>query len=402
MYIHYSKYRLPAIMITIAEIKKLRIVHLGIAITFFVSGLVINVAQLILYVCLKPFNVSLYRHIMNYLCYSLHSQLIFVAEWYSHGNLHIYMDPDDMAQFSGKEHVLIVQNHSYEIDWLSGWMFADKVGVLGNCKAYAKKAISYVPIVGWAWKFAEFVFLERSYDKDSEIIDRQLKEVFAYPDPVWLLLNAEGTRFTAKKHAASIQFAEERGLTVLKHHLIPRTKGFTTSLPAMRGRCTAIYDTNLAFKRDDKNSPTISTLLNGLPVDGYIYVRRIPLEKVPTDEKAAAEWLHNLYREKDCVIDSFHTTGSFFETSGVKEVPEIVFKYRKCSLVNFVLWAIFTITVIVYYLVSSFLAHNWIGFSIVAGLIFSIYLLMLKSINMSKISKSSEYGSNTQTHSKSK
>ncbi|XP_017477791.1 PREDICTED: 1-acyl-sn-glycerol-3-phosphate acyltransferase gamma-like [Rhagoletis zephyria] len=389
-------------MISLVELKKLTLVHLGIAVTFFVSGLIINLVQLILYVALKPFNTKLFRHIMYYLCYSLYSQLIFVAEWYANSNLHLYMDPNDLEKLCGKEHVMIIQNHSYEIDWLCGWMFADKVGCLGNCKAYAKKVISYVPVMGWAWKFAEFVFLERSFDKDSEIIARQLKEIFDYPDPVWLLLNAEGTRFTPKKHEASVKFAQERGLPVLKHHLVPRTKGFTTSLPTMRGRCVAIYDTTLAFKRDAKNSPTISTLLNGLPVEGHMFARRIPLESVPEDETAAAEWLHNLYREKDRLVDSFLTTGNFCETSGIKEVPVTVFKYRTCSLLNFACWAIFSISLILYYLVSSFLSQNWIGLSIALGVLLTIYMLMIKSINMSKISKASSYGSESKTDSKSK
>lgn len=34
----------------------------------------------------------------------------------------------------------------------------------------------------------------------------------------------EGTRFTEKKHEASVKFAEERNMPILKHHLIPRTK----------------------------------------------------------------------------------------------------------------------------------------------------------------------------------
>lgn len=176
--------------------------------------------------------------------------MIFVADWYSNSKVHVYMDADDEKKYCGKENVLLMMNHAYEIDWLAGWMFTEKVGVLGNCKAYAKKVIAYIPVIGWAWKFAEFVFLERSFDKDKEIIAHQLKQVFAYPDPTWLLLNAEGTRFTEKKHEASVKFAQDRGMTVLKHHLIPRTKGFTASLESLRGRCPAIYDINLAFKKD--------------------------------------------------------------------------------------------------------------------------------------------------------
>lgn len=77
-------------------------------------------------------------------------------------------------------------NHTYEVDWLFGWIFCEKRGVLGNCKAYAKKVIQYIPAIGWCWKFAEFVFLERSFDKDKIIIDQQVNEIFDYPDPCWV------------------------------------------------------------------------------------------------------------------------------------------------------------------------------------------------------------------------
>ncbi|KAI9581614.1 1-acyl-sn-glycerol-3-phosphate acyltransferase delta-like [Glossina fuscipes] len=379
-------------MFSLQKLKQQRLIHLCIAITFFTSGLVINFAQLILTLTLKPINIWLFRKIMYYLCYSLYSQLIFISDWYSNSSIKVYMDADDLAQYGGKEHVLLIMNHSYEIDWLAGWMFTEKMGVLGNCKAYAKKVIAYIPVIGWCWKFAEFVFLERAYDKDRQIISHQLKEVFAYPDPTWLLLNAEGTRFTPKKHEASLKFAQERGLPVLKHHLIPRTKGFTASLSSLRGRCPAIYDINLVFKNDAKNSPTISTLLNGKPVEPYMLVRRIPMEKVPGNEEEATEWLHELFREKDQIIDSFHTTGSFFKTSAVKEVPYKMYSGRLCSLINFAVWAFISVSMVLHYLISSLLAQNWLGLSTAIGILTTFYLFMVKAINMSKISKASTYG----------
>lgn len=109
-----------------------------------------------------------------------------MADWWSDCKLYVYIDEDVHQKYIGKEHTLLLMNHTYEIDWLVGWMFCEKAGVLGNCKAYAKKVIQYIPAVGWAWKFAEFIFLERSYDKDKEIIDTQLREIFDYPDPVWV------------------------------------------------------------------------------------------------------------------------------------------------------------------------------------------------------------------------
>lgn len=70
--------------------------------------------------------------------------------------------------------------------------------------------------------------------------------------PVQLLLNAEGTRFTPKKHEASVKFARERGMTELKHHLIPRSKGFTASLPYLKEKCPCLLDIQLAFDPNAK------------------------------------------------------------------------------------------------------------------------------------------------------
>lgn len=62
-----------------------------------------------------------------------------------------------------------------------------------------------------------------------------------------LLLFAEGTRFTEDKHKTSLNFAKDKGLPLLKRHLTPRTKGFTSSLPQLRGRVPAIYNIQLCF-----------------------------------------------------------------------------------------------------------------------------------------------------------
>lgn len=63
-------------------------------------------------------------------------------------------------------------------------------------------------------------------------------------------MNAEGTRFTEQKHEACNQFARERGMTELKHHLIPRAKGFQASLPFLKAKCPCILDIQLVFKKD--------------------------------------------------------------------------------------------------------------------------------------------------------
>lgn len=63
--------------------------------------------------------------------------------------------------------------------------------MLQNCKAYAKKSIQYLPVLGWTWKFSEFVFLERSFDKDKEIINKQITELADHPDPIWVSVTSK-------------------------------------------------------------------------------------------------------------------------------------------------------------------------------------------------------------------
>ncbi|XP_058054168.1 1-acyl-sn-glycerol-3-phosphate acyltransferase gamma-like [Anopheles bellator] len=375
----------------LGRMKQSTLVHLCFAISFFTSGLIINTMQCILYVGLKPFNKRLYRTIGYYLCYSFYSQLVFLADWWSDTTLHVYISDEDM-KYCGTEHVLLLMNHTYEVDWLIGWMLCEKVRVLGNCKAYAKKVIQYIPTIGWAWKFAEFVFLERSFEKDREIIGRQINEILDYPDPVWLLLNAEGTRFTESKHAASVKFAEEKGMVPLKHHLIPRTKGFTASLPYLREKCPSALDIQLAICKDSSVKPTIFNILNGKPLTAHMCVRRFPIKSLPQDEKEAAEWMQNLFREKDRMQDSFHRTGSFFTDSGIAERPKITLQRRPMTLLNTVFWAVATLTPMLYYLMKLLFSGEILYFSIGAGIIFAFYMLMVKAIGMSKISKASSYG----------
>lgn len=112
-------------------------------------------------------------------------ELVFLGAWWAPTKVKLYMTPEDL-EVSRHNHGLLLMNHSYEVDWLMGWMFCDSVGILGNCKAFAKKVIQYIPVVGWSWKFAEYIFLERSFDKDQVMIGKQIDKVFDYPHTTWV------------------------------------------------------------------------------------------------------------------------------------------------------------------------------------------------------------------------
>ena len=51
-----------------------------------------------------------------------------------------------------------------------------------------------------------------------------------------IIILCEGTRFTPEKHAESVRVAEEKGLQPLKHHLLPRSKGFNLLVSQVAGK----------------------------------------------------------------------------------------------------------------------------------------------------------------------
>lgn len=384
----------------LAVLKKSRLIHLCFAITFFTSGVIINLIQCVLYLTLRPFNRQLYRKINWYLCFSIYSQLVFMGDWWSGTDIVLYIDRKEFDQYYGKEHAYCVMNHTYEIDWLLGWMITDRLHLLGNCKAYAKKVIQYMPVLGWCWKFSEFCFLERSFDKDRETIDRQINCLCDHPDPMWLLLFPEGTRFTPAKHKASLEFAKQHNLEPLQHHLIPRTRGFIASLRSMRGKVPALYDIELAFKEDAPNKPTITTLLFGKPVTAHMYFKRILLDTLPEGEKELDLYLKDMFQRKDKLRDSFIKTGDFFATSGVPRVEGFTVPRRINSIFNIAFWSFSILVPMAYYLIKLLFSGELLYFSIGASIIGAFFLLLNKTIGMSEIKKGSSYGTAATTQKK--
>ncbi|GLV44598.1 1-Acylglycerol-3-phosphate O-acyltransferase 4 [Carabus blaptoides fortunei] len=290
------------------------------------SGIIVTLLQGILYFIVRTFSKTLYRKINYYICYAHYSLIIFTAEWYSGSETYIYVDKNDMKNFLGKEHAFLIVNHSTDIDWLFTGLVSDKVDCVGNFKAYIKKEIQYLPVIGWSIQMSENVFLSRTFHKDKEIISKQISELFDQPNPMWLLLFPEGTRYTPNKHEVSVKYARERGLPEFKHHLTPRVNGFLTSLPAMRGKMGAIYDITLVFKPNAQIKPAVTSLLFGRKLECHMYIKRIPFGTVPEDEKEASKFLYAMFEKKDKLKDSFINTGDFFATSGVKREDPVKLK----------------------------------------------------------------------------
>ncbi|PNX77531.1 1-acyl-sn-glycerol-3-phosphate acyltransferase 2-like protein, partial [Trifolium pratense] len=124
----------------------------------------------------------------------------------------------------GKEHALVICNHRSDIDWLVGWVLAQRSGCLGSTLAVMKKSSKFLPVIGWSMWFSEYLFLERSWAKDENTLKSGIKRLSDFPLPFWLALFVEGTRFTQVKLSAAQEYATSTGLPVPRNVLIPRTK----------------------------------------------------------------------------------------------------------------------------------------------------------------------------------
>lgn len=240
-------------------------------------------------------------------------------------------------------------NHKYDLDWLLGWMICQRTHILGGSKVVLKSSLKYVPILGSTWSFNEYIFLKRVWETDQKVLVKDLASILDYPKDLFYTMTifCEGTRFNKEKHEASMEVAKKKGLPILKHHLLPRTRGFYLIASQLKGKVDYLYDFNLAVKQIDGRIPSLMDIKNGVPVEAQIYFRRIPLSQVPVDdEKKCSEFLHKLYKEKDDIHDVFHVNGDF----GPLGVQKHIIKKNKKDLLVSITWLITILVPSVYYL----------------------------------------------------
>ncbi|KAJ7987494.1 hypothetical protein DPEC_G00327080 [Dallia pectoralis] len=348
---------------------------------FLVSGLLINLLQ-ICTLPLWPINKQLARRLNCKLGYSLTSQSVAILEWWSGTEVTIYTDPESSRHY-GKENAVVILNHNFEIDFLCGWSFCDRFGLLGSSKCLAKKELSYMPVIGWMWYFLEMVFIRRKWEEDKKSFVQGVQNLQDYPENFWFLLQCEGTRFTAEKHRVSMEVAEKKGLPKLKHHILPRTKGFWVAVQNLRGKAAAVYCCTLNFRNNE--SPTVRGVIRGTTYHPDFYIRRIPLVSVPEDETECSVWLHKLYQEKDQFQEDYSQTGRF-------PGPIVAAPRSTKTLINWLGWTGFLLFIHCYILFQVVASGPVLTILASLALCFAVAVGVRWMIGHTEIRKSSKYG----------
>ncbi|XP_054753042.1 1-acyl-sn-glycerol-3-phosphate acyltransferase delta-like [Lytechinus pictus] len=379
----------------VSLVKQSPIVHIWLFCIHIISALIVTSGQLFTLV-LWPFSKSWYRRINGYLINLMWLQCVWLTDYWSGSRVHFYGRPGLMETVS-THHSLLVVNHKEDVDWLVIWQIAERFKMLRGAKCLMKQEIKYVPFYGWSFWLTEQLFVNRDYAKDKTSLMKQLENVTTYDFPTVTLIFCEGTRYTKEKYEKSQAFARENGLPGLKHHLVPRTKGFNLCIEAFKGKVPVIFDVTIAYQ--DNKQPSIYDLVCGKKFDFHFYVRDLPLDEVPTDsEEATAQYCHDIYKQKDEAYDYFLRNNTF-EGYDVTR-PGCVPPPTLLPLVVMSLWMLFVGVPIIYYSFAMLFSGSTVMIVTICGGCYAVFRFSKSMMRVSDVTKGSTYGSSKETKSK--
>ncbi|KAF4363181.1 hypothetical protein F8388_020751 [Cannabis sativa] len=342
------------------------IVPLGLL--FLVSGLIVNVIQAICFVLIRPLFKNTYRRMNRVVAELLWLELVWLIDWWAGVKIQVYTDRETF-QSMGKEHALVICNHRSDIDWLVGWVLAQRSGCLGSTLAVMKKSSKFLPVIGWSMWFSEYLFLERSWAQDEATLKSGIRRLKDYPLPFWLALFVEGTRFTQAKLLAAQEYAISRGLPVPRNVLIPRTKGFVSAVSHMRSFVPAVYDVTVAIPKTSP-PPTMLRLFKGQPSVVHVHIKRHVMKDLPESDEAVAQWCKDIFIAKDSLLDK-HKAEDTFAGQELQDTGR-----PKKSLVVVVSWACLLAFGALKFLQWSSFLSSWKGIALSAFLLGLVTILM--------------------------
>lgn len=206
------------------------------------------------------------------------------------------------------ENAIIVLNHQSMTDIPVVLAFARSKGRLGDLKWFVKDVIKYVPGIGWGMLFLDCLFIKRNWTDDQNYVLKVFGRILRHATPMWLVSFVEGTRVTASKLSQSRKYALQNGLRAPEHVLIPRTKGFSASVKALRGHAQAVYDLTIGYVA---GVPSIWQWIRGDARIVHLHVRRFGLPDLPQDEEGLSAWLVRIFQEKDGLLSLYYQRGCF-------------------------------------------------------------------------------------------
>jgi 1-acyl-sn-glycerol-3-phosphate acyltransferase len=215
--------------------------------------------------------------------------------------------------FPSAEPALVLANHLTH-DWLAIYTMGFRNGMLPFVRTVIKKSASYIPFFGWGMTFCFWPFVSRDFKKDERVLGKLFQLYSRCKEPVQLWIFPEGTRLTPAKLASSQEYAKSKGYPVWKHVMLPRHRGFTTAVNALKGVVSVIYETTLQYEGWGGTAPSFWGIVTTNPAKRHVihvHIRRIPISEVPEEDEAKQKWLMESFARREALIENFQRTKSF-------------------------------------------------------------------------------------------
>ena len=352
-------------------------------VTTFLSGIFVNILQF----CVLPLfwlHRKSYHYLINKLSYLIYAHFTFLAEWWGDFRVHLYTRTPQVLKELEKKNCLVVVNHR-NMDWLGAWVFTEHINCTAHTRILMKYIFKFIPVFGFNIWFSEYGFLARNWSKDKTTLQQFIDGCKGATSPFIIALCPEGTRLSKEKIEVGQDYARANGLPVLRHHLVPRTKGFTAISCSLKEHINVVYDFEFAFP--DAERTTLSTLINGGTVDGHLFIRQIPISDFKcNDEEEASAFLMKLFQEKDDCMEYFEQNQKF--DAPLVPVPR---KYK--NLCTFIISSIFSASVIVYVASACLQAYSKEAIVLMTCIISSAVILTVSlSMWLTSPAKTSSFG----------
>jgi lysocardiolipin and lysophospholipid acyltransferase/lysophosphatidic acid acyltransferase/lysophosphatidylinositol acyltransferase len=281
----------------IATIRALGVLAIG-----FGTLLPINLLQLLSLVVL-PFSRRAFRAVNRWCADTWWGWCVTGAEL-AYG-VRVIFTGDDVPM---REDALLIANHQQMPDIPAIMKFCKTKDRLGDMKYFVKKQLKWVPGMGWGMQFLDCLFIDRDWASDSGKIHRTFDRLVSGRVPVHLVSFVEGTRLTFAKLEVAQSYAQEHGLPIPRHTLVPRSKGFAASVEGLRSHIAAVYDLTIGY---EEGVPSLWQYIKGLVSRIHVHVRRFPIEDLPHSADDLRLWLLARWQEKNDLLEHYYETGAF-------------------------------------------------------------------------------------------
>ncbi|KAK7100023.1 1-acyl-sn-glycerol-3-phosphate acyltransferase epsilon-like [Littorina saxatilis] len=258
-----------------------------------------------------------YRRVDDVFFSSYLRLLLFFFENCTGFEMHLYGNVEALLSTDELENAVYISNHQSTVDWILGCSLALRRGALGRCRYVVKDGLKHFPFYGFYLSQHGTIFIKRGGKFQASKAENQLRNMVQDNCPMWMVVFPEGTRFNPDIKEAikkSRGYCGQQGIPDMQHVLCPRTKATQVCLHELADYASCVYDVTFAYNNtynpetgQRTASPGMPDFLSGHTTKVHVYIDKIPMKDVPTEETEVTKWINDRFLRKEQLLSHFYS-----------------------------------------------------------------------------------------------